>query len=103
MMFHDPPLAINEMYRVLKPNGNVIVTTNLTWRQVQRSERWRFTVFGLRNLFQDAGFFIVYIKPKIGLISAYYEEMTGNKSEEKWIKDLDEILPIGHITVARKP
>jgi len=103
MYFDNPKLAIEEMFRVLKSNGFVVATTALTWRQVHRAEKWRFTEFGLRWLFQEAGFFINTIRPKKGIIGAYEKQLADRDEVSKWVQELDEILILGHMVIARKP
>lgn len=50
----DPKLAVSELYRVLKPGGKIIVSTPFVYplHQVPH-DYWRFTKYGLRNLFQE--------------------------------------------------
>lgn len=88
-----PHIVIEEMYRVLRPGGYLIMTTPMTWALIETHDKFRFTESGLRFLLRRAGFDVIYIKPRIGLISARLG---------KPCPTLDEDYPFGHITVARK-
>ena len=51
---HTPQQAINEMYRVLKPGGSVILTTRFIFPLHNiPGDYWRFTRYGLERLFRD--------------------------------------------------
>jgi SAM-dependent methyltransferase len=55
-----PQKAIEEMFRVLRPGGHLILTAPQMWHL--HEEPWdfyRYTIFGLRHLVQDAGFEIL--------------------------------------------
>ena len=62
-----PQDAINEMYRVLKPGGHVILTAPLFWHlHEEPRDFYRYTKHGLAHLFATAGFHIVEIRPLSG-------------------------------------
>lgn len=51
---HTPLRAINEMYRVLKPGGSVILTTRFIFPLHNiPGDYWRFTRYGLAHLFRN--------------------------------------------------
>lgn len=50
----NPRVAIAEMYRVLKPKGLLILTTRFVYPLHDTpNDYWRFTVYGLRELFSN--------------------------------------------------
>ena len=56
----EPALAIAEMDRVLRPGGHVILTTPLYFPiHEEPYDFFRYTPYGLRHLFENAGFEIV--------------------------------------------
>lgn len=51
---HTPELAIKEMYRVLKPDGNMILTTRFLFPiHDAPHDYYRYTKYGLQHLFRD--------------------------------------------------
>jgi len=55
-----PRQAIDEVWRILKPNGVLIVTTVLNFHIHSEPDYWRFTPDGMRSLLKDfpAGFVV---------------------------------------------
>lgn len=50
----EPFAAVRELYRMLKPGGNLVVTTPFNFRiHGPLPDCWRFTVHGLRLLFKS--------------------------------------------------
>jgi SAM-dependent methyltransferase len=63
----EPEAALKECHRVLKAGGVAIYTVPLIWHL--HAEPWdfyRFTKYGLKHLFEKAGFEVLEIKPLAG-------------------------------------
>ncbi len=68
----EPIEAFNEFYRVLKPNGILILTANKTWEKRIKSpipDYWRFTDEGLTYLADKSQLKVVYTKAGCGFFS----------------------------------
>lgn len=63
-----PQKVMNEFYRILKPGGKLFLTAPQGWG-VHGSPYhfYNFTNFGLKSLFINSGFKIVYIRPRGGI------------------------------------
>lgn len=63
----DPGTALEEAFRVLRPGGVALYTAPLYWH-IHEAPRdfFRYTEFGLRHLFMEAGFEPVEIMPLSG-------------------------------------
>lgn len=68
----QPQVAIQEMYRILKPSGYLIVSAPLFWHlHEEPRDFYRYTKYGLAYLFSTAGFEILEIKPLAGFIVTF--------------------------------
>jgi len=64
---YDHHAMIKESYRVLRPAGRMILTVPFTWELHEEPyDFFRLTKHGLKELFEEAGFEIVYIKANGG-------------------------------------
>lgn len=73
---HDK--LINEVFRVLRPGGNIILTVPFAWELHEEPyDFFRYTKHGLKQLFEKAGFDINYIKPNGGKWAAIYQLRTN--------------------------
>ena len=69
---HDK--MMNEIFRVLKPAGRVILTVPFAWELHEEPyDFFRYTKHALQQLFENAGFKIDYIKPNGGKWAAIYQ------------------------------
>lgn len=60
----DPQQVVNELYRVLKPGGTLLLTAPQGWHEHQQPhDFFRFTQYSLRSIFRKAGFRRVEIAP----------------------------------------
>jgi SAM-dependent methyltransferase len=71
-----PLEALNEMFRILRPGGNIILTTPLFWHlHEEPRDFYRYTKHGLEYLFSNTGFQIIEIKPLSGFIVTFSQEL----------------------------
>jgi len=60
----EPVKVLEEMFRVLRPGGRLFLTTPQGWEEHRvPHDYFRFTRFGLRYLFEKAGYRVVAIEP----------------------------------------
>ncbi len=72
----EPAHAIAEMHRVLRPGGVVILTAPFFWHiHEEPRDFYRYTSFGLRYLFEKAGFTIVELTPLSGFLVTFAQEL----------------------------
>lgn len=63
----DPFLMLKEIYRVMKVNGNLIVSAPFSWELHEEPyDFFRYTKYGLKSMFENAGFSVVDIVPNGG-------------------------------------
>jgi len=61
----DPMIVLKEIRRILKPGGRVLLTVPFAVELHQTPyDFWRFTPFGLQQLFKSAGFEVERITPR---------------------------------------
>jgi len=69
---HDKMMS--EIYRVLKPGGQIILTVPFVWELHEEPyDFFRYTKHALKELFEQSGFEIDYIKPNGGKWAAIYQ------------------------------
>lgn len=72
----EPQKALNEAYRVLRPKGYAIYTVPLFWHlHEEPSDFYRYTEYGLKYLFENAGFEIIELKPLSGFLVTFFTEL----------------------------
>lgn len=64
--------AVREMYRILKVGGVVILTVPFIW-PIHEAPRdfYRYSEYGLRFLFESAGFEVLEVRPLTGYIATF--------------------------------
>jgi SAM-dependent methyltransferase len=71
---YDHHAMIKESYRVLRHGGQMILTVPFTWELHEEPyDFFRLTKHGLKELFEEAGFKIVYIKANGGKWAATFQ------------------------------
>lgn len=73
----EPQKMLNEAYRILKPNGNIILQVPWQWWIHEAPyDYFRFTPYALKLLFNRAGFTQVNVEPQAGFFTTFV--MKGN-------------------------
>lgn len=98
----DPRLAAAELYRVLKPNGRLILSTRFVYPLHDiPGDYWRYTKFGLRHLFPEDKWIIDELMPETDSFSAiaalvqrlgFQTELKGGKFTKLLVYGLAELL-----------
>jgi SAM-dependent methyltransferase len=74
----EPSAAFNEINRVLKINGTLILTTPQSWGLHETPhDYYRYTRHGLKHLAEKNNFEVVYIKPLGGFFSLIGQRMSS--------------------------
>jgi ubiquinone/menaquinone biosynthesis C-methylase UbiE len=75
----DPRAVLSELYRVLKPGGRILCTCPLFFEEHQRPyDFYRYTQYGLRLLFEEAGFEVLklrWLEGYFGTVSHQFHQM----------------------------
>lgn len=73
----EPSIAIREAFRVLKPGSHAIYTAPMFWHlHEEPRDFFRYTRYGLRHLFETAGFEITEIFPLSGFLTTFGTEFS---------------------------
>lgn len=89
----EPALALREASRVLKKGGYAIYTAPLFWHlHEEPRDFYRYTKYGLKYLFEKAGFEIIEMKPLSGFCVTFGQELVyylwrfrkGGKANPLW-------------------
>jgi len=66
----DPALVLTELWRVLKPDGTLLITVPMSWGlHYEPYDYFRFTCYGLDHLVRSAGFEVVGVERLGGVFS----------------------------------
>lgn len=125
----DSPKALAEIFRILAPGGVALISVpHLSRLHEEPHDYYRFTHYGLRHLFEQAGFEVLEVAPIGGLFSFLGHQVSLLTSGttwhvsglnqmvlqlNKWLvskpaiwidsKTTQEKFPLGYLLAARKP
>jgi len=105
----NPAAIVNEMYRVLKPGGSILISVGNTQPDEGR-DLWGIQTNGLRFLMTRAGFNRPVIMPGGAILTCYLDEwrheskyaLAIKADVEGFIAELDKKLPAMTFGVAQK-
>jgi len=126
----EPSQAVKEAMRILKPGGVAIYTTPLFWHlHEEPRDFYRYTKYGLRYLFEKAGFLVIECRPLSGFWVMMTQEFcyylvglrgSGLRRPVRWLRpallwaiqrfgllmnrlDSSERFSVEYLLIARKP
>ncbi|MFY4743993.1 methyltransferase domain-containing protein [Aliarcobacter butzleri] len=81
----EPQIFLNESYRILKKDGTIILGVPWMWRIHEAPhDYFRYTPYGLKYMFEKAGYKDIHIQPTTGFFTMWFLKM--NYFSLKWIK-----------------
>lgn len=81
----EPQIFLNESYRILKNNGVIIIQVPFMWWIHEAPyDYFRFTSYGLKYMFEKAGFEDIHIQLASGFFTMWFLKM--NYFSLRWIK-----------------
>jgi SAM-dependent methyltransferase len=81
----EPQIFLNESYRILKEGGVMVLQVPwMWWIHEDPYDYYRYTPYGLKYLFEKAGFKNVHIQPSTGFFTMWFLKM--NYFSLRWIK-----------------
>lgn len=81
----EPQIFLNESYRILKKDGTIILGVPwMWWIHEAPHDYFRYTPYGLKYMFEKAGYKDIQIQPTTGFFSMWFLKM--NYFSLKWIK-----------------
>ncbi len=81
----EPQIFLNESYRILKKDGTIILGVPwMWWIHEAPHDYFRYTPYGLKYMFEKAGYKDIQVQPTTGFFSMWFLKM--NYFSLKWIK-----------------
>lgn len=81
----EPQIFLNESYRILKNDGVMILQVPwMWWIHEAPYDYFRYTPYGLKYMFEKAGYKDIHIQPMTGFFTMWFLKM--NYFSLKWIK-----------------
>lgn len=81
----EPQVFLNESYRILKNDGTIILEVPwMWWMHDAPYDYFRYTPFGLKYMFEKAGYKDVHVQPRTGFFTMWFLKM--NYFSLRWIK-----------------
>jgi len=81
----EPQIFLNESFRILKEGGTMIIQVPwMWWIHEIPYDYFRYTPYGLKYLFEKAGFQEVYVQPMSGFFTMWFLKM--NYFSSRWIR-----------------
>ncbi len=72
----EPQTMLNEAYRILKKDGKIVLTVPFQWWVHEAPyDYFRYTLYGLKYMFEKAGFVDIEIVPNTGFFSMWILKM----------------------------
>jgi SAM-dependent methyltransferase len=72
----EPQTMLNEAFRILKPGGAIVLQVPWQWRVHEAPhDYFRYTPYGLKYLFEKAGFVDVVVEPQSGFFTMWILKM----------------------------
>lgn len=103
----EPKEFLNEINRVLKPNGKILLTIPFVWDEHEQPYDFaRYSSYGLIYLFEQSGFKVLKQDKSISniavifqLLSGYFYKISHRKKILKWLFTLIIIFPLNLLGV----
>ncbi|MDD3505135.1 MAG: methyltransferase domain-containing protein [Sulfurimonas sp.] len=81
----EPQTFLNESYRIVKKGGVMILQVPWMWHVHEAPhDYFRYTPYGLKYMFEKAGFEEIHVQPTTGFFTMWFLKM--NYFSLKWIK-----------------
>ena len=81
----EPQIFLNESYRILNDEGVMILQVPwMWWIHEAPHDYFRYTPYGLKYMFEKAGYKDIYVQPTTGFFSMWFLKM--NYFSLRWIK-----------------
>lgn len=81
----EPQIFLNESYRILKDGGTIILQVPfMWWIHEAPHDYFRYTPYGLKYMFEKAGYTDIQVQPTTGFFTMWFLKM--NYFSLRWIK-----------------